>query len=788
MIEKIKGICVEGRLFDTTTNLDFFDDQNKRICIVYGKNGSGKSTISECFLQLASGKNYADLRSSCVTFDGKDFPILPNSSCNIAVFNEGYIDENIKVNGDSLGTIVLLGEQVDLQNEIDRIAGELKPLENNLFLLDQKRNQYLDEKNPNSQLYWLNQIKEILRQRGWAERERYIKGGKVNAAVSNETFNKIIHFKVEGDRNLLEKEFDENFALLKKVSDSTLSFPYAVGEISLREGWEKELYSLLMTEVDEPKFTDREAMILSKLHEEGKGYVEKIKNNFSDSQSSYCPYCFREITFEYRKDLLQSIDRVLNEEVKKLETRLKAFDFPDFNRDYSKFLPLSKELVEEVQKKLEKCRAISERYRDLLEEKMERIYSPLPFDSLGLSEAVQDLNSSLKELESKRREFNKVTSERENLQRMLSDINKKIARIDIEVEYQNYLKQQDLEKNVVKRLSLQRKEVENRKRKLDNLEKQKSNVGLAVASINKSLNGIFLANKRLSIEYRGGKYYLKVNGKYVAPKNVSQGERNIIALCYFFTKMAEFQEVGKLYQQESLVVIDDPVSSFDFDNKIGVMSFLMARVNDILKGNKKSKIIILTHDAGVYFDLTKIVDGLRTSFKSQGLGDLKYAFLELRDRSLRKIGNKMNHYKRLLEKIYTYANGNEPDLDLSVGNAARRVLEAFATFSFSFGASGIASIPLIRQKLGDRSEYFEALMYRLMLNGESHFEEGVYAIRDELNFFETYSEEEKRRVCRDVLCLMYSLNPEHLELHVKGSSDIIEKWMEFIPMNRKVEQ
>lgn len=34
------------------------------------------------------------------------------------------------------------------------------------------------------------------------------------------------------------------------------------------------------------------------------------------------------------------------------------------------------------------------------------------------------------------------------------------------------------------------------------------------------------------------KYYLKSRGKDVKPKNVSQGERNIIALCYFFLQIA----------------------------------------------------------------------------------------------------------------------------------------------------------------------------------------------------------------------------------------------------------
>ena len=44
---------------------------------------------------------------------------------------------------------------------------------------------------------------------------------------------------------------------------------------------------------------------------------------------------------------------------------------------------------------------------------------------------------------------------------------------------------------------------------------------------------IFFDNKRLQIEVKDGKYYTKVNNKNVALKNLSTGEKNIIALSYF---------------------------------------------------------------------------------------------------------------------------------------------------------------------------------------------------------------------------------------------------------------
>ena len=104
------------------------------------------------------------------------------------------------------------------------------------------------------------------------------------------------------------------------------------------------------------------------------------------------------------------------------------------------------------------------------------------------------------------------------------------------------------------------------------------------------------------------KYYLKSNGNNVKPKDISLGERNIIALCYFFTQILSNQEVEKLYQTEELIIIDDPVSSFDFENKVGIISFLRYQINRIVRGNQSSKILLLSHDLETVFHLRKALD------------------------------------------------------------------------------------------------------------------------------------------------------------------------------------
>ena len=142
---------------------------------------------------------------------------------------------------------------------------------------------------------------------------------------------------------------------------------------------------------------------------------------------------------------------------------------------------------------------------------------------------------------------------------------------------------------------------------------------------------------------------------------------------------------------------------------------------------------------------------------------------------------KQNEYDILLSKLFNYGNnaGDESE-DLSIGNVMRRVLETFSTFEFKIGIDEIAKNEIILSKLKNQKyiDYYKNLMYRLILNGESHSEERVRAF-PETDLYLFISKEEKIRTCRDILTFIYLLNPEHLKMHFKNE-DIISKIEEWI--------
>ena len=108
----------------------------------------------------------------------------------------------------------------------------------------------------------------------------------------------------------------------------------------------------------------------------------------------------------------------------------------------------------------------------------------------------------------------------------------------------------------------------------------------------------------------------------------------------------------------------------------------------------------------------------------------------------------------------------------------RKVLEAYFSFNYANGYTNEKCLDIVL-KDSDKKEYFKNTVLRLLLNGESHSEERVKAMNYNSEFV---SETEKQRVAKDVLCLLYTIDSNHLKFVLKQQdvSRQIEKWLEEI--------
>jgi len=319
------------------------------------------------------------------------------------------------------------------------------------------------------------------------------------------------------------------------------------------------------------------------------------------------------------------------------------------------------------------------------------------------------------------------------------------------------------------------------------LEAKRKNLTLALDVINNAMKYIFFAEDRLKIEYDNSTYKLKSHGHSVKPCDISVGERNIMGLCYFFASIMEGQEENAAYTAENILIIDDPVSSFDIENRVGILSFLKYKLSLFLEGNEASKAVIMTHDLMTFYDVHKIFEEIMAKCKAKGYAlTPKFNEFELRLQMLEPFQyKKRQEYTEMMRIMYTYGQNRVTDQEMVIGNIMRQVLEAFSTFEYKKGIEDVSTDEKILGLIGNRKyqAYFRNLMYRLVLNGGSHKEEQVRAMSD-LNFFSHISDAEKRRTARDILCFIYLLNKQHLLAHLAEAdptaSNVLDVWCEEI--------
>ncbi len=792
MIEKIKGLKIKGKCFKDETKFLFFTKPEERISIVYGKNGSGKSTISEGIKVSADGNYPSELSAAFIDENLHEIE-LPGIKENVFVYNENYIDKNVKIDDDGLGTIILLGGQADIQSQIDACQKAIDTAQDEYTQADKLYQQYSQSDNPLSPQYYWQRIQDTLKKSGgWAERDSKLKNNRRNSSVTNDIILEICTLSFSQTYEEIQKEFKEKQILFGKLDDNSATYPSEIKHISLDSNWENETCSLLAKKIEQPRLSEREKQILAIIQRNGQSAIDEARIEFGKDSTTFCPYCFQPIDEEYKKSLIESINRVLNKDTDKHIEELSRIVFPSFDEDYSIYNALDSDLVKSIVNQINVCKKLSKEYSDAIIVKKNKVYTPYIMTANGLFNEISSLNKLLSHLEKKRSDFNSAIKQKKTILTKLIELNKKIAHHDIAQDYKAYIKQKKEYDNARAELEKKQKVLSVKKEELKALNQRKQDVGLAIGSINNALDYVFFKKGRLSIELRDSKYYLKSNGNNVRPKDVSLGERNIIALCYFFTQIVANQDIEKLYQQEAFIVIDDPISSFDFENKVGIMSFLRYQINRIVKENENSKVLVLSHDLTTIFDLKKAIDEICKSRKGKAnLPQLDYVPLELKDEQLKRFEKHRNEYATLLVSVYNYAVQGGTENSVTIGNEMRRILEAFSTFTYRKSIEDVSIDTHVLSILGNKSHYFENLMYRLILHNESHYEEQVYSMHDAINFYEFIADDEKQRTAKDVLCFIYLLNEPHLNAYLKdvrGAMDNIKIWSQQIPTNQSFEK
>ncbi len=783
MPKMIKSLKLKGQFFNESTNLNIFLKKENRLSIIYGRNGSGKSSIARAIEYYYRSKPDSKWKFDFVDFyDYNSTKIQRNQmDYNIYVFDENFINEKIHIKDDGLESIVMFGEQVELDNLIDSknqdINSKKEELQTLTSLLEEKEN----PNSQNSYKYYLEKMKVLLRQDdGWAAIDKEIKKNKANSSVNDRLVLEIAKNKPTLPQNQLKIEFENLKANYDSIKDEVERLDKPVNLIK-EEYNDLMIMSLLAQKIEEPKLTSREEKILNSIKKEGQKLMQEAKKRFINKEVEICPYCFRKISEEEIEILLSCFDNVLNKDVEEHEEKLKKYKLDLIEMDLEVYNKLDNQIICEIRKKLDEFNKTIEIYNTYIDQKINNPFKPLEIENLGLSSKIKGINLKLESLEENRLDYNKSIGQIEEIKEKLIDQNKELAYFQIKDYYDIYKNKYEEYNNMQKRKHQIENDISLIKIEIDQLKCKKNNIEIAIDVINKSLSYVFYDKNRMQLVPSGDNYFLKVRGRAVTPDKVSVGERNILALCYFFTMIGENLDKENMYSEKTLLVIDDPISSFDSDNRIGILSYLNKEVKNIIFGNKNSRIILMSHDVLVTDSLIKIGDDIANSLKYRNMPSKSiYSRLEIRNKEIfeyKKVDQ--NEYSVSLSKIYEFIEGETNDV--TIGNIMRRVLEAFTTFEYKVSVNEILSKDDIMLQIKDlnQREKLQNYMSRILLNEESHSEMKVKSMEN-IGLASTYSLEEKQRTGKSILCLIYLLNPYHLKYHLNDSSKLenIELWCE----------
>lgn len=664
--------------------------------LIYGWNGTGKSTLSQLFWCL-------ERRSLLARFSKAQFDIsledgnsiteanIESSQLNIHVFNQSFIRENIDWDNSVKSILLIAKEKIeDLQtlekmkldlvgkktshgNKLAEVKGKMEAQEKFLTSAAKKMKMGLQAIDT-SDSYYLNYDRRKL--------SKFIEGNgeaiaKKESVLTNEQVIKLT--------NAAKPDYLPSISFVATV---------------IPEGYFKKAASRIRDLIASTAVNQAIQRLAD--NPDIRDWVQRGLEIHGQHKSEKCEFCGNLFT----EDRAEALAAHFSKEFTAFQTRLSdaatwmesqgapANDLPVAASYYKEFCADATRLEGEYKVAVEKINQQIEGWREALKAK---ITDPAKTDIQIVDVAdgdVTEFNAVLSAIVVLIQKHNNKT---ENFNAETSKAKKVLELHYAAAEIQDF----DYAGNERKCRELQdaagaeRKEIDELQAKVNGLEALLSNETVGAKEFNSVLHR-FLGRTELCLNFNQGKkgYEIIRNGVGEHDGNLSEGEKTAIAFVYFITKL---RESGNNIS-DTIVVVDDPVSSFDANHLFHAYSFLKTQCADA------KQLFVLTHNF-TYFKLVRDWFATRNSTRvSKGRppvaffyrldappGSPRHSSLVDADESLKKYGSEYHYiFKRLYAyKTKTTLNREEAFL---TANLARKLLESFFTFKFPKGRSNVSAL------------------------------------------------------------------------------------------------
>jgi wobble nucleotide-excising tRNase len=670
-------------------NIDAFDvfswdgEDCKRYNLIYGWNGSGKTTISR-ILNFIERKviHIPELQTIDFTVHTDEGLIkkqdLETNSQDIRVFNEDFVNENLIFDSSKAKKILIVGkDNIDAQKKLVVLEVELKSKNDGLIQLG-------------AQLSKIGKLDVILKEAGGEVPKQFgntplandqyygrnYNRSKVEARISNGTVSEsnlsslIISdpADVDAKKEVVKSEKKKIDLTLKKITDFYNLFQTANDLLEAIVGVES------IAELE----TDKEL----------RDWTESGYWLHKDRKFNSCKFCGSSLPKErldrlgrFFTDELQKIKEQIEETVLNLSLDPKEIEidfdsnslFPEFAKDYINLQNIVKDAGKIL---IDKIRSL----RESLISKKGSLHEPSKKFSRVIfpKESFDNINGAIEKINSI------IVQHNARIDVIEDEIKKAAEGIELHtiasiLSNREYFKKNKETAETETKIASVKRECVALNEKINSLKATLHNASDALKKINIILTDFF-GESHIFLEIAeltegGVGYVLKRRGKDA--KHLSEGEKSILALVYFLIKLEE----DGFDKSNAIVVIDDPVDSQDGNFLFRTYGFLKRQLKDV------RQLIILTHNYE-FFNLIRDWLCERKFYNESHLfimnrisvGGNQKVNIENLPVLLREY---KTEYHYLCCRLFQYVNETSLIDAPLVANIGRKILEYFATFKWS---------------------------------------------------------------------------------------------------------
>lgn len=721
MIKKIKTINNLAVFNNFEWDKSVLDSENKVLefkknNIIYGRNYSGKTTLSRIIRAMETGSisdKYISPSFSVEIEGSGDISLhnLKSHGKTIRVFNEDFVRENLKfiTNPDEhIESFAILGD------DNNKIEEEIAELELKLGS---------DEKENETGLY--KEHKE-LDETYSTYNKKYLAANKIlESLLNNKATDKKIGIKYQssrfGDQNY-------NIVKLRKDIDSVLDKDFK----PIDESKEKELNKVIEEKpLENVQPCEQMTFDLFNLAIQTKPLIEKkilesgkiesllkdammnrwVKEGYEihNGKSDTCGFCGNLISHNRWEELNKHFDeeseklensiinliRLIEEEIKLKKDIFKINMSLFYSKFYEQCNQIQAEYNELIKVYINSLKSLksqlNDRKNDLLNEK----------EFIDINENSSKLLATLEKYEMLRVEVNsfseRLTTEKQKAQENLRL--KEVYNFILTIDYINKVDEisaLEKEKNEAgEKRESKEIEIKNIKSKIDEKKRLLNDEEKGAKKVNEYLNNYFGHNflSLRAIEQDNSlngqkqiRFEIVRDGKKA--HHLSEGECSLIAFCYFMAKLHDIETKGV----KAIIWIDDPISSLDSNHVFFIYSLINA---DIVTLKNYEQLFITTHNLD-FLKYLKRFPGASATKEAKS----KYRYLLVQRESKNStiqlmpkyLCNYVTEFNFLFEQIYKCATISQVDDEnhgyfYNFGNNARKFLEVFLFYKFPDGAS-----------------------------------------------------------------------------------------------------